>query len=242
MSATSIAELVKRELVLANRIMARENVIDDFGHVSLRHPENPDRYFLARSRSPELVTADDIIEFTLEGEPIDQRERPMYSERAIHGCIFMARPDVNAVSHFHARSVLPFTIVDEPLKPLFHMASVIGETVPVWDSQPEFGDTDMLVNTLPMGHSLAKTLGQGRVALIRGHGAVAIGENIRNLVMTSVYLKENAELALQARAFGKPVYALTPGEVRKTGTMLRTPLATDRAWDFYVARAGFRGL
>lgn len=242
MSATSIVEHVKRELVLANRIMARENVIDDFGHVSLRHPENPNHYFLARSRSPELVTAEDIIEFTLEGEPIDQRSRAMYSERAIHGCIFMARPDINAVSHFHARPVLPFTIADEPLRPLFHMASVIGEKVPVWDSQPEFGDTDMLVNTLPMGHSLAKKLGQGRVALIRGHGAVAVGENIRNLVMTSVYLKENAELALQARVFGKPLYPLTPGEVQKTGAMLRTQLATDRAWDFYVARAGFRGL
>ena len=100
----------------------------------------------------------------------------------------------------------------------------------------------MLVNTLPMGHSLAKTLGQGRVALLRGHGAVAVGENIRNLVMTSVYLKENAELVLQARSLGKPLYYLTPGEVQKTGAMLRTQLATDRAWDFYVARAGFRGL
>jgi ribulose-5-phosphate 4-epimerase/fuculose-1-phosphate aldolase len=241
-SETSAAELIKRELVLANRIMARENVIDDFGHVSLRNPENPNRYFLSRSRSPELVTVDDIIEFTLEGEPIDQRERPMYSERAIHGCIFMARPDVNAVSHFHARSILPFTVADEPLRPLFHMASVIGETVPVWDSQPEFGDTDMLINTLPMGHSLAKTLGRNRTALIRGHGAVAVGENLRNLVMTSVYLKENAELVLNARSFGKPLKYLTPGEVAKTGAMLRSKLATDRAWDFYVARAGFRGL
>ena len=238
----SLAELVKRDIVLANRIMSRENVIDDFGHISLRNPENPNRYFLSRSRSPEIVTLDDIMEFTLEGEPIDQRGRPMYSERPIHGCLFMARPDINAVAHFHARSVLPFTVADEPLKPLFHMASVIGETVPVWDSQPEFGDTNMLVDTMPMGHSLAKALGKNRTALIRGHGAIAVGENLRNLVMTSVYLKENAELVLQARSLGKPLTYLTPGEVQKTGTMLRTPIATDRAWDYYVARAGFRGM
>ena len=230
------------DLVTANRVLASQGIVDSFGHVSIRHPDNPQRYFLSRARAPERVEIGDIMEFTLEGEPIDQRGRPMYSERAIHGCILMARPDVNAVSHFHARSVLPFTVADEPLKPLFHMAAVIGESVPVWDSQPEFGDTDMLINTLPMGHSLAKTLGQGRVALIRGHGAVAVGENIRNLVMTSVYLKENAELALQARSFGKPLYYLTPGEVQKTGAMLRTPIATDRAWDYYVARAGFRGM
>ncbi len=240
--STSMAELVKRDVVLANRILARENVIDDFGHVSLRNPENPHRYFLARSRSPELVTLDDVMEFTLEGEPIDQRGRPMYSERAIHGCIFMARPEINAVSHFHARSVLPFTVCDEPLKPLFHMASVIGERVPVWDSQPEFGDTDMLVNTLPMGHSLAKAMGSGLAVLIRGHGAVVAGESIRNMVMSSVYLKENAELVLQARALGKPLYYLTPGEVEKTGAMLRSQLASDRAWDYYVARSGFRGM
>jgi HCOMODA/2-hydroxy-3-carboxy-muconic semialdehyde decarboxylase len=241
MSGASVAELVKRELVLANRILARESVIDDFGHVSMRHPENPNRYFLARSRSPALVTLDDIIEFTLEGEPIDQRGRAMYSERAIHGCIYMARPDVNSISHHHARSVLPFTVTDEPLKPLFHMASVIGDSVPVWDSQPEFGDTDMLINTLPMGHSLAKTLGQGRTVLIRGHGAVVVGEDIRNMVIASVYLKENAELVLTARSLGK-LYYLTPGEVQKTGAMLRSQLATDRAWDYYVARAGFGGL
>lgn len=242
MSAVSIAELIKRDVVLANRIMARESVIDDFGHISLRHPKNPSRYFLSRSRSPAIVTLDDIMEFTLEGEPIDQRGRPMYAERPIHGCIFMARPDVNAVSHFHARSVLPFTVADEPLKPLFHMAAVIGDTVPVWDSQREFGDTNMLVDTMPMGHSLAKTLGQNRVALIRGHGAVAVGETLRNLVMTSVYLKENAELVLQARAFGKPLTYLTSGEVQKTGNLLRSPIATDRAWDYYVARAGFQGM
>jgi ribulose-5-phosphate 4-epimerase/fuculose-1-phosphate aldolase len=240
--SVSVAELVKRDVVRANRILARENVIDDFGHVSLRNPENPDRYFLARSRSPELVTLDDVMEFTLEGEPIDQRGRPMYSERAIHGCILMARPDINSVSHFHARSVLPFTVCDEPLKPLFHMASVIGEQVPVWDSQPEFGDTDMLVNTLPMGHSLAKAMGQGRAVLIRGHGAVVAGESIRNMVMSSVYLKENAELVLQARALGKPLKYLTAGEVQKTGAMLRSQLASDRAWDYYVARSGFRGV
>lgn len=238
---TSSIENTKRDLVLANRILAREGVIDDFGHVSIRHPDDPGRYFLARSRSPELVTSDDIMEFTLEGDPIDQRGRPMYSERAIHGAIFMARPDVHAVGHHHPRSVLPFTVADIPLKPLFHMASLIGETVPLWDSQPEFGDTNMLVDDLPKGRSLAKTLGQGRVALLRGHGAVVVGENVRNMVMASVYLKENAELVLQARQLGK-LYYLTPGEVQITGDMLRGQLASDRAWDYYVARAGFRGM
>jgi HCOMODA/2-hydroxy-3-carboxy-muconic semialdehyde decarboxylase len=240
MSSPSVRDAV-RDLVLANRILAREGVIDDFGHISIRHPENPNRYFLSRSRSPALVTADDIMEFTLEGEPIDAKGRASYAERPIHGAMYMARSDVNCVAHHHPRSVLPFTVAPRQLRPLFHMASVIGADIPLWDSQPEFGDTNMLVDSMPMGHSLAKALGPNRVVLLRGHGAVVVGENVRNTVFASVYLKENAELVLQASPFGE-LYYLTPGEIEKTGTMLRSDLASNRAWDYYVARAGFQGL
>ena len=168
-----------RELVLANRILAREDVIDDFGHVSLRHPTDPGRYFLSRSRSPVAVTADDIMEFTLDGTPVDQRGRRMYAERAIHGTIYMARPEVTAVTHHHARSVIPFTVLpDLEMKPIFHMGSVIGPHVPMWDSQPEFGDTNMLVDDLPKGHSLARALGGARCVLLRGHGATCVGRSM----------------------------------------------------------------
>src|SRR3569833_1580516 len=142
----SLAELVKRDIVLVFCFLSRENVIDDFGHISLRNPENPNRYFLSRSRSPEIVTLDDIMEFTLEGEPIDQRGRPMYSERPIHGCIFIARPDITAVAHFQTHTKQPNKKTNEPHKPLFHKTTENDETEPVWDSQPEFGDTNMLID------------------------------------------------------------------------------------------------
>jgi ribulose-5-phosphate 4-epimerase/fuculose-1-phosphate aldolase len=230
-----------RELVLANRILAREGVIDDFGHVSVRSPAGPNRYFLSRSRSPEIVDLADIMEFTLEGEAIDGQGRRPYAERALHGAIYMARPDVNAVTHHHARAVLPFAVTDMPLKPLFHMASVIGHEVPLWDSQPEFGDTNMLVDDLAKGHSLAKALGTNPTALLRGHGAVCVGANLHEAVFVSIYMKENAELVLAARQLGELKY-LTPGEIDRTGDMLRGPLAQNRSWEYRVARAGFRGL
>jgi ribulose-5-phosphate 4-epimerase/fuculose-1-phosphate aldolase len=229
-----------RELVLANRILAREGVIDDFGHVSVRSPADPHRYFLSRSRSPEIVDLADIMEFTLEGEAIDGQGRRPYAERALHGAIYMARPDVNSVTHHHARSVLPFTVTKMPLKPLFHMASVIGHEVPLWDSQPEFGDTNMLVDDLPKGQSLAKALGKNPTALLRGHGAVCVGANLREAVFVSIYMKENAELVLAAKQHGE-LYYLTPGEIDRTSEMLRGSLAQNRSWDYRVARAGFRG-
>jgi ribulose-5-phosphate 4-epimerase/fuculose-1-phosphate aldolase len=136
-----------RDLVIANRILAAHNVLDAFGHVSIRHPEHPDTYFLARSKGPAGVTLDDLIEFTLDSEPINQNGRAMYAERQIHGKIYTARPDVNAVCHNHSAATIPFGVTKTPMKPIFHMGSVIGSDVPKWDIAKEFGDTNLLVTT-----------------------------------------------------------------------------------------------
>jgi len=232
---------VLRDLVIANRILANEGVLDGFGHVSVRHPQDPGRYFLSRSRGPELVTKDDLIEFTLDNAPIDQNGRPMYAERAIHGSIYEARPEVQAVCHNHALSLIPFGVSSEPLCPVFHMGAVIGATVPVWDIRDEFGDTHMLVVTRAQGASLARTLGAGRVALMRGHGSVVAARSLREAVFTAIYLQVNAELLQRARALGQPKL-LSPGEVDKASALLSETLSQDRAWDYWCARAGFRGL
>lgn len=232
---------VLNQLVLANRILARENIIDDFGHVSVRNPVDPGRYFLSRSRSPEIVTRDDLMEFTLAGDPVSPDGRAMYRERALHGATYMARPDVHAVTHHHARAVLPFSMGRVPLRPVFHMASVIGHSVPVWDSQAEFGDTNMLIETMDQGHSMARAMGQERCVLIRGHGATCAGASLREVVFVSIYLKENAEALLQTLPLGEPTY-LTPGEVDQARAMLLSDLPQNRTWDYRLARAGFGGL
>jgi ribulose-5-phosphate 4-epimerase/fuculose-1-phosphate aldolase len=241
MNEQTLREDAVRNLVLANRILAREDVIDDFGHVSVRHPVNPERFLLSRSRSPEVVTADDIMEFELDGTLVsDDRRRP-YSERFIHGAVYMARPDVDAVSHHHARAVIPFSLTDTPLRPVFHMASVIGAEIPVWDSQPEFGDTNMLVDSLEMGRSLARSLGAGACALLRGHGGICAAANLRAVCRISISMRDNAELILKTLPLGAPKY-LSPGEIEKAGAMLLGDMPLTRAWDYWTARAGFQGL
>jgi HCOMODA/2-hydroxy-3-carboxy-muconic semialdehyde decarboxylase len=218
-----------RDLVIANRILAAHNVLDAFGHVSIRHPEHPDTYFLARSKGPAGVTLDDLIEFTLESEPINQNGRAMYAERQIHGKIYTARPDVNAVCHNHSSAIIPFGVTKVPLKPIFHMGSVIGHGVPTWDIAKEFGDTNLLVTTPEQGTSLAKKLGAGRVVLMRGHGSAVAASTLREVVFTSVYLQKNAELVTTARQFGDPKY-LSKGEIKKASALLFEPLSQDRAW------------
>jgi HCOMODA/2-hydroxy-3-carboxy-muconic semialdehyde decarboxylase len=226
------------DLVIANRILANEGVIDAFGHVSLRHPARPDRYFLARSRSPELVERGDLMEFDLDNRPIDQRDRTMYSERPIHGSIYRMRPDVASVCHNHARSLVPFGVTGVPLRPIWHIAGSIGAEVPIWDVRAEFGDTDLLVTTAALGDSLARTLGPHRACLMRGHGAVVATHDLKATVFVSIYLMVNAALVKEARELGQVTY-LSEGEVRLTEQMNFRARSQNRAWEYWARRAGF---
>jgi HCOMODA/2-hydroxy-3-carboxy-muconic semialdehyde decarboxylase len=226
------------DLVIANRILANEGVIDAFGHVSIRHPARPDRYFLARSRSPELVERSDLMEFDLENRPIDPRDRTMYSERPIHGSTYKVRPDVTSVCHNHARSLVPFGVTGISLRPIWHIAGCIGAEVPVWDVRDEFGDTDLLVTTAPMGDSLARKLGPHRACLMRGHGAVVATHDLKATVFVSIYLMVNAALVKEARELGEVTY-LSEGEVRFTEQMNFRARSQNRAWEYWARRAGF---
>jgi HCOMODA/2-hydroxy-3-carboxy-muconic semialdehyde decarboxylase len=228
-------ELLLEEIVTANRILAREGVVDSFGHVSARHPDNPQRFLLSRARAPDCIEADDIMEFTLEGEAVDARGRAPYLERFIHGGAYEARPDIQSVVHNHSPSVIPFGVTGHKLKPLLHMCANIGHEVPIWDSHDKFGDTALLVDSVAMGRDLARALGSGRTALMRGHGATVLGTTVRHAVFISVYLEVNAKLQMQAMAMGD-IKFLTAGEVDKI--IARTgPYSINRAWENWCRRA-----
>jgi ribulose-5-phosphate 4-epimerase/fuculose-1-phosphate aldolase len=229
-------ERLKEELVTANRILAREGVVDSFGHVSVRHPDNPGRFLLSRARAPDCIEESDIMEFTLEGEAIDAGSRAPYLERFIHGGIYEARPDTHGVVHNHSPSVIPFGITKNKLKPLLHMCANIGHEVPTWDSHDKFGDTALLVENVDMGRDLARAIGSRPSILMRGHGATVAASNVRHAVFISIYLEVNAKLQMQAMALGD-IKFLTPGEVDKV--ISRTgPYTLNRAWENWCRRAG----
>lgn len=230
-----------RDLVIANRILANENVVDALGHVSIRHPDRPDRFFLSCSRSPELVAFDDLMEYDLDCNPIDQRGRPMYFERPIHGAIYQARPDVKAVVHNHAYEVIPFGLTKIKLRPVVHPACGLGLDVPVWDIRMKFGDTNMLVTTIEQGLDLARGLGKGQVALMRGHGCVVAGPNLKEAVLTSIYLKVNAKLQSEAMRLGE-IEFLSEGEIAKTALLVNSENSVNRMWEYWRRRAGMDDL
>ena len=230
-------EAVIDELVTANRILAREGIVDSFGHPSIRHPDRPDRFLISRARAPDLIEEGDIMEFALDGTVTGNDDRKPYLERFIHGAIYEQRQEVNAVIHNHSPSVLPFGVTKKKLRPLHHMCGCFGHDVPTWDSQTKFGDTSLLVASIEMGRDLATHLGNRPAALMRGHGCVVAAKDIREAVYIAYYLELGAKLQMQAMAIGgTEVTYLTDGEIStiidRTG-----PYSFNRAWENWCRRA-----
>jgi HCOMODA/2-hydroxy-3-carboxy-muconic semialdehyde decarboxylase len=237
-------ELAINDLVIANRILANEDVVDAYGHVSIRHPDDPKRLFLARSLAPDLVTKDDIVEMDLECSPTQGDKRPLYLERFIHGAILEARTDIIAVVHAHAEDTLPFGIArDTPLRPVIHSGSFIGAHLPVWDIRDNFGDTNLLVSNMAQGRDLAKALGKNNVALMSAHGFAAVGRSLIEVVRLSVYLARNARALMRAKQLGGEVRYLSQGEIdaRNRGYSPYSP-ETWRAWEYWATQAGVKDM
>lgn len=221
------------DVVAANRVLAALEIVDGYGHVSVRHDKDPNRYLIARSIAPELVSANDILELDLDSIPTDGSKPRMYLERFIHGEIYKLRPDVKAIVHHHAASIIPFSVSNIALRPVYHMAAFIGQGVPVFDIREVAGDTDMLVRTPELGAALARTLADKPAALMRGHGAVVVGDSVAQAVGRSYYLQMDAKLQAQAAALGSDIRYLDEGESSKAEAFG----GYERAWELWKRKA-----
>jgi len=221
------------DLVAANRILAEHGVIDAYGHVSIRSPDNPNRYFLARSIAPETAQLEDLIEYDLDSNPIDAQGRDSVRERFIHGEIYRARPDVMSVVHNHSPSVVPFSVTGVKMRALFHMASFIGDGLPNFEIRKVKKGSDLLVRTPELGKALAKTLGKAPASLMRGHGSVTVGENIQRSVGRSVYLEMSAIMQMQSLMLSKKITWFDAAEVKASAPVQDYK----RAWPLWREKA-----
>jgi HCOMODA/2-hydroxy-3-carboxy-muconic semialdehyde decarboxylase len=226
---------LREDIAIGSRICAAENVFDAFGHLSVRHPSAPDRFLMTKSLAPALARAEDVVELDLDGRACGDENRPLFLERFIHGEIYKMRPDVNAIVHSHSPSVIPFSVVDNPMRAMFHTAAFIAAGVPVFDIAERFGDTDMLVSNHVKGKALAECLGDAPVCLMRAHGSVAVGPSLQHAVFRAVYTEVNAKLQLQATMMGMPIAALNANEGRLADAV--NLAGVGRPWDIWKKNA-----
>jgi ribulose-5-phosphate 4-epimerase/fuculose-1-phosphate aldolase len=232
-SGGPVAASLVEDLAAASRILAAQSVVDAFGHVSLRHPSAPDRYLMARSIAPALVTPGDIVEYDLDSTALNASGRDSFLERFIHGEIYKARPDIMSVVHSHSPSVIPFGLVGVPMQAMFHNAAFIAAGVPVFDIRDKFGATDMLIGNGLKGVALAEVMGRKDIVLMRGHGSVACGPTLQSAVFRAVYTEVNARIQHWAAALGgsAPIAALDVEEGRLADLVNQT--AGMRAWNLW---------
>jgi ribulose-5-phosphate 4-epimerase/fuculose-1-phosphate aldolase len=222
------------DLVAANHILAGLNVVDGFGHVSVRHPEHPDRFLLSRSLAPERVQRDDVMAFDLRSNALDGDARTPYLERFIHGSLYARRPEVQAVVHSHAPSVVPFAASSVPLRPVYHMSSFLRGGAPVFEMRERFGMTDMLIRNDAQGHALGDALGTSAVVLMRGHGFTAVAETLPEVVFRAFYTATNAALQQNAIGLGGSVTYLEADEAAKSEVTNRGVIG--RPWELWKAK------
>src|SRR5438067_6685892 len=222
-------------LVLANRILYHQGVVDGFGHVSARHDRSPGHFLLARNMAPGLVHREDLITFDLDGEALDAAGRRVYLERFIHGEIYRARPDVQAVVHSLSPNVIPFGVTGQALRPVFHMSGFLGEGTALFEIRNVAGDTDMLVSTGPLGVALVAALGSRSAVLMRGHGSTVVGASLEQAVYRAIYAEVNARLQLQAITLGEVTY-LNAKEAARAAASNDTQLA--RVWELWSRGVG----
>ena len=225
----------RAELALANRIAANEGVLDTFGHVSMRHPGNPNRFFLSRSSAPDMVRADGLIEYDLDSRPVRDTGAPQYSERVIHGEIYKARPEVMAVCHHHSPAFMPLLATGVDYVPVFHLGAVGGTRPPYWDQHDEFGDTNMLVVKPEEGASLARALGSHQMVLMRRHGVTIVGSGVRDCVYRAIQTCRNADFLVRAMMIGT-VSSLSPGEIDLACEITNRTTGLTRSWDYWARR------
>jgi len=221
------------ELVTANKILFHQNVVDAFGHISVRHDKAPDRYLMARHLPPGMVTAADIVTYDLDSNALTHPGMAYYSERFIHGEIYKVRPDVVSVVHCHARPLIPFGAAKGArLRPIYHMSGFLAAGVPIFEIRKAGGMTDMLIRTPALGEALAASLADKPVVLMRGHGATMVGGSIRQAVYRAVYSAENAILQMDAHRLGEggEVEFLTAEEGAKADGWGRS---VERAWSLW---------
>lgn len=227
------------DLVLANHILFDQNVVDGFGHVSVRHDKNPQRFLLARNMAPGNVTRDDIIEFTIESEPVNAKGRKVYLERFIHGEIYRRRPDVQAIVHSHSHAIVPLSVVkNERLRAMFHMAGFIGQTAPVFEIREAGGDaTDLLIRSNFLGQALAAKFDHSDIVLMRGHGSTVVAGSVQQAVYRAVYAELNARYQIEAMRMGEVTY-LTENESLQAAKNIEAQV--HRPWDLWVEQARSR--
>ena len=223
------------KLALANRILYDQNVVDGFGHISVRHDKSPDHFLLSSNRAPGLVNASDILTYDFNGDLTEPSDKRSYLERFIHAEIYRARPDVMSVVHSHSQSVIPFGATGQRLRPIFHMSGFLGSGSALFEIRDTAGNTDMLIRDMGLGKALAQSLGQHNCVLMRGHGSTTVGSSIEVAVYRAIYAEINAKLQIQAAALG-PINFLTEEEAALAAASTEGQVV--RAWDLWRGNIG----
>lgn len=224
---------LRQQLADCHRMMVMAELLDYSGHVSARVPGSSRVLILPRDASRASVTAAEMCVVNLDGKLLEGKG-PVPTETAIHLGVYRAREDVSAVGHGHPPNSTLFTMVDRPMIAMRNFGFRFINT-PVHPDPTH-------IKTVEQGAAVAKTLGLGKYALLRGHGSVVAVNSVPEVFLDSLEMEENAKSTIAAATLGS-LLPITPEEVE----LLKPSFAFNtyrvgKTWDHYrekAKRAGY---
>lgn len=214
---------LRKNLILACRILSGEGLVQGFGHVSARIPGS-DLFLLTPRVSLALVKEKELLTLNLRGEIVSGRSAPPF-ETPLHVAIFNQRADVQAITRIHARKANYFSVTERRIEPVHNHGSFFHGGVPVFSKT-------RLISSQRLGEEVATELGTNPAILLRGNGQVTVGRTIPEAVMMAIYLEEAADMLYGALQIGIPIFLGTEESgLEKKETL--PPVDLERAWNFF---------
>ena len=229
--------LLRRQVAACTLLLNDLGLLGYSGHVSARLPGR-DALLIQPTDQPRLaLSPDDLLTVDFTGRKIAGPEgRRPPSEVFLHCEILRARPDINAIVHFHHDLTTVFTLVrGVKLQPVKNHAVRWADGIPVHRDPSH-------VASPQLGRALVKTLGKRHALLIRAHGQVVTAESAPMVFTDCVQFVENAQAMYQAAQIGK-VVPLTVKEIAAfRRTYKRDGSSKHKIWDYHVAGGRARGV
>jgi HCOMODA/2-hydroxy-3-carboxy-muconic semialdehyde decarboxylase len=220
--------------------------LDSAGHVSMRNPENPNQYFLSRYIASGSVTPADIVVYDLDSVPVGRNRNDGYQERFLHGEMYKARPDVNAVVHSHTAELIMYgaSTATVRLRPIMNGGTFIGDGLPLHDIRKFRTGNENIISTPVLGRSLGQVIGNKGAVFLLGHGMATVDSSVYGLVGRAEALRENARIQTQAIALGGNVTYLDPvpppAPVAPNAPARVTGEGGGRGWQYWVRKVSIR--
>ena len=177
---------MKEKLAYAYKIIAHLQLDDHtYTHLSVRASDGCSYYIYPFGMCFAEVEQDNLMRISLKGEVLEGVEY-QYNKTGyvIHGAIYEARSDINAIFHIHTPNIVAASVLPEGLLPISQWALHFYNKI-------AYHNYNSLALDSSEADELIRNLGEYYVMLMRNHGSITCGKTIEEAMFYTYHLEKS---------------------------------------------------